>query len=342
MKTPELPEVSTAVGAPRCSGQVRYRIAGFRSRFGLATGLVLGFALLAGAAGASRYGGALRSGGMARPETAPGSAAARLQADAAQLALNRETLYRLDDRQLAELRARKERFDQLSEATRDQLRKLHCDLAQHPDREQLVAVMTRFLAWTKRLDERVRADLLDKPVDERFQEVCRLRSEESGQAGVLSPADARKFEVWFRGIAEAKADQIQSSLNQLRSSSRSPRVQPLESASHEAKLRFLVIASERLAREIISDSDLQTLKDSLSPLGSKLVSNLNRSRVVRSLVVHPASDSELRKYFLEGLSEDQRADLERLPEEEMKRQLRRLFMQSRQGLPGSGTAGPGR
>jgi hypothetical protein len=70
----------------------------------------------------------------------------------------------------------------------------------------------------------------------------------------------------------------------------------------------------------------------LSVHGREILQQGDEVRAVRMLVDNPVSDFELKRFFEDKLSSNQREELDRLSPDEMKRQLRRLYMWSQLGL----------
>lgn len=306
--------------------------AGFSGRFPcscLAYGL-LAIVLLGGAAGCS-------------PTSDPAASALRTAgASGAQLEWeqNRLQLEQMDGRQIAELRDSRKRFEEMPAEVQNQLRKLHADLVVHPDREALLAVMNRYVEWTRTLDERTQAGLPDKSTDERFEEVCRLRTQPGRTAAVLSLADSQQFEAWFRNLADRRSEDVNRILAGLEKD-RGIAVPFSELGTSESRLRLLFLVAANKAGEIVTDAEVRDLVGRLSAEGQGLLNQPERNRLVRYLVVSPGSDKDLRRFYVEGLTVSQRESLMSMSEDERKRNLRRLFIQSRLRGDSRQDTGPG-
>jgi hypothetical protein len=114
-----------------------------------------------------------------------------------QVADNRATLASMDSRELAELRARKARFDRLPASEQERLRDLHAALMAHPRSEALQCVMHRYVERLKTLDQDLAARLSDLPADQRLAEIRSARSE-GQQLVVLSEPSREELQQFLR------------------------------------------------------------------------------------------------------------------------------------------------
>ncbi len=247
---------------------------------------------------------------------------------------NRASLQALSGSELADLVEKKARFDALSDAEQQRIRQLHEQLQNHPQRDELVNIMRRYMEWLKKLEPEPQAKLLDlATADEKVDEVCRLLCLNNSPSAILSQEDAAVFDSWFTGLAEVHAEKMRAAMDKIREHvpSRVRRDLPEVSANPAALLRFVVLRSSRETRRIIGEN-LHELADGMSPAGREFVMQGEPVQVLRMLIRNPVSSFELQKFYNNQMTAAQRAKLDRLPPEEWKRQIEQLYLRDRQGI----------
>ncbi len=299
----------------------------------------------AAAAPGSTLGAAVPPGstlGAAVPVTVPPAALAPL-APPESLASFLQSL-NANDRQ--ELVARQQRFEQLSDVEKERMRTLHAALRNHPDAARLDSVLLQYSQWLSTLTPNERYAILDTPADQRVDRIRQLRAREEDQrltALGLNTQDARVILDWFNQqlsehqgkllegmdarererlerIPNDNARKIALSAQMLFNRGRTNRADQLFNMirrEERDRLKALLsnTAREKLLAEEARGSDTEA---------NKLLAEWIRASAMNRFRPPEITDEELLK-SLENLPAAVRADLERLPRDQMYRALRERF-----------------
>ena len=239
--------------------------------------------------------------------------------------------------ELRELGRKKDDFMSLSQSERKRLRELCDKLKRHQDSDRLFTTMQRYHDWLTGLPADVKAELLDKPFEERIKLIREIRArqeqEEFGRVGdtQLPTEDVSKFFDWMNRFVKENEEEIRDKLLEMRSSA------GRESGSRgDRRMRFSRDPQRRSwvayyqlyrrdpdkAREILTDSDIEDLTSQLSPRAAAIVEKIDDDRE-RFLLLHRwmytalqvkfgVSDEKLEDFFQTKLNAKQRFQLDNL------------------------------
>jgi hypothetical protein len=117
-------------------------------------------------------------------------------ADTELLEQRRQRVEQMSASQKRGLLEKKQQFEKLSAEEQAALRELHTAIVNHPNSEQLQAVMQRYVEWLGNLNPLQRAELMGLPVEKRLEKIRQLREHEEDEKlkelGLVS-SDAEKL-----------------------------------------------------------------------------------------------------------------------------------------------------
>jgi hypothetical protein len=117
----------------------------------------------------------------------------------------------MNQEQLADLRRKKNQFDELTEAERVELRELHTALQLHPDRERLTSVMKLYYEWYKMLDSNDQTRVSSKVnLAERVTLIHEMRKKQAEQSSPFPDKDLKAFSEWLEEIASNNVEDIRT------------------------------------------------------------------------------------------------------------------------------------
>lgn len=274
----------------------------------------------------------------------------------------RADIDKLAPEEKAALLQKKERFEALSSAKQEQLRKLDAEIAASQQSKQLYTTLDRYHEWLKTLTSVQRVELLELPTDERIVRIKELMQEQERKrlrdlgGRQLPEADTDAIFSWLEDFMKQHEEQYLERLpkdfaTKLRNSE--------EVARRRSLMRGIVMRGPRGDFPLPTPEDLERLLPKLSqPTRTAFESvktpdekqYLARHWVFSALVskvLPPASDEDLQKVFNE-LPPDQRERLERKTPDELKRELTAMFhwrhwpgREGWRGGPGGGGFRPG-
>ncbi len=278
----------------------------------------------------------------AAPLTVPPAALAPL-APPESLAAFLQTLP-ANDRQ--ELVGRQQRFEQLSDVEKERMRTLHAALRNHPDAARLDSVLLQYSQWLSTLTPNERYAILDTPADQRVDRIRQLRAREEDQRLTelgLNTQDARVILDWFNQqlsehqgkllegmdarererlerIPNDNARKIALSAQMLFNRGRNNRADQLfNMIRREERDRLKALLSNNAREKLLAEEARGSDTDA-----NKLLAEWIRASAMNRFRPPEITDEELLK-SLENLPAAVRADLERLPRDQMYRALRERF-----------------
>ena len=226
------------------------------------------------------------------------------------VAERRTRLEHMDAQQREQLSQSYERFRHLEPEDRERLRRLHADIEAAPDRDELRQVMDRYHEWLNELPASQRMMLAALPADERLEKIDEIRSTR-GQRMRLSPADLQQVQAWI------KTHNLEAKWSEARQGNRRPDVDPKLWAELREKL-------SEPARKMLDDA--KSIEERRWMLLSWVfqASRAGGRGGPRTGLRRP-SDQEMQEFLKSGLTDKQQAMLSALPQDEMRRELHRLW-----------------
>ncbi len=210
----------------------------------------------------------------------------------------------MSETELIELGRNREDFDAKTPQQQEQLRDLHSQLANHPDREKLERVMRQYHDWLATLDDQNRAKVMDLPLKERIEKINQIRRQQSidwlGKIGPtqLPKEDAVPVYLWYEEMLKTKkglildvakelADQgsidLQSKLFEMQTKLQGKQSFFIQRNVAERLLIAIQEENPESLNEIFFTSDINSLKNFLSNEGRSIVEQSEpqeRSRLV--------------------------------------------------------------
>lgn len=278
--------------------------------------------------------------------------------------ITRQEIDELTPSEKDRLRTNKDRFDKLSEAEKNRLRQFHEALEKHPESQKLRQAMREYYAWAKTLAPGKREDLRSLTVDERIEEISKHRRKPEWVP--LNRQDAEIFRKWLRDAAEPHREALAQYHERVSDGRRGDghrddhrRGNRFEDDRHDddhdgGRRRgrrgppSWMRATFYLVNELLDENDFHKLSEQLSKsAASELKSrhdlaSQRRLAFVWMLPREPfrrerrqdeekISHQELEEFFSspDELNNEMREVLLSLPRDEMDRQLRQLYLESR-------------
>lgn len=260
---------------------------------------------------------------------------------------NRKHLQQLTASDKVELRRQVEQFDQLSVEQKQQLRLFHKSLSSEADGDRLKQILESYHRWLKSLSPHQRASILELSPKERIDAIRRIKQQQVTKqpirdaAHFLPPEDTNAMAEWFDHFVESRKDEIQPLLSDLQK-------RQLERANRREQrqiyLSVLVPGRKpnRSATALLPTSDdVRKLTNNLSDRTKQRLDNAPKRndrqtmplRWLRQTLgprhIDDSFKSHLRRFYMNNLTSREREDLQRLPRENMQRELRRRYFQYR-------------
>ena len=254
-----------------------------------------------------------------------------------------ERIKEMSAEELEALNRKKERFDLLSDGEKERLRQIHSDLTKHESCDELKLVLERYFQWQKTLTPNERAELRDLAPEERLRKIREIRLEQDqkwfGLVGDtrLPDEDLPTLFQWVDGFFKSRKDEMVDELRQINRfrGGRSFR----ESSSNRYWYIYAVldrVAPER-AQQLISEDDIEILRNVLSPDAQAILDNQNtwddRARLVHRWIKTAVdsrfrpkvTEEQLRDFYLNHLTAEQREGLDNRTPERRRQVLRALY-----------------
>ncbi len=285
---------------------------------------------------------------------------------------------RADDK--AALRNRRDRFEKLSGEEKHWLRQLHEAIAQEPNAQLLLATLSDYQRWLRDLSPGEHDDLQRLPADQRITKITsRLQNQrrrDQWQERItarlaeinrdISQADQQAIRRWASNYWRERRDQTEAgSPHESRH-----RMQHWRGASEGrelAQLRHLLDRSRGNGSLRLEAEQFRKLERRLSSRAQRKLSLVSSKSERQQMLGHwteqtmragmmqrmldpqhnGVREQDLEQFFIEELSSESRQRLLNLPRDQMKQELRRMYMRdvlgmtSPRGSPESRRGAPG-
>jgi len=242
---------------------------------------------------------------------------------------------------------KKERFDALSAAEQDRLRKLHGELTSQPNGDRMFGVLERYNHWLMTLTSAQQAELMELPIDKRLAKIRELQQKQIESHFLdlsfqLEKEDIHTIYSCMEDFVTRRQDEILAKMD--------PRASALIVSNPNPQTRRhllmrAVFAYRRSQNEsppvVPSEADFATLATQLSPTLQYELTTQKTDENRRSLVMAcarysfyaryappPPSDEELSKFYATLKAED-RQRVEKLEPRQMRRELIQLYNRDR-------------
>lgn len=247
-----------------------------------------------------------------------------------------------------ELLKKKERFEQLSPDEQTRLRKFHAELAGSPDGNRLQHVLTHYHDWLRTLKPLERDELLSLPAEERIERIRKLMAEQEKtrfrqMADNVPPEDLEAILKWLEDFAESHRERI---LENMPPDMR----RRFEEIEEPARRRGMLVFAMRMRGPGApnlpplqpTQEDFNKLVPRLSaqsqemlkktPQSGELVKEWIRAAVASKWNAQ-ISNEKLSEFFRD-LPATERQELEKLPADELRGRLIKLYFASQQRRDG--------
>jgi len=253
----------------------------------------------------------------------------------------------------AKLQEKQTRFEQLEEKEKHALRQFHQALQEDPARDQLSQIMHAYTQWLLALPSVERRRILSLPLENRFVEVEKIVSEQKASRfkellnSRLDFDDLSVVEDWMNGWIKAEKLNVSKLALEVFENISEDVQQRISSIQDPAtRLRMTIFASlEQIGMEKWRkmfpqwQQNTDQLLSKISPTAREIYEEAQGEREQLQLVMRWAShaflakrfnwmnvdDRELAKFYQEELSAKDRDMVDRLPAEQYKSTLRRLY-----------------
>ncbi len=248
------------------------------------------------------------------------------------------------------LRRKREKFASENKQKQRELRDFHQAIVSDSDSERLYRVMTRYYEWLGTLTDIERAELLDLPRDERIERIRQWKQRQTGEwlentdLGI-TPADARAVRDFFRKYVDKNKRQLRAQLP--------PKIQRSLADSRNNPRRQLMLLGSAVIRGDVqlpapTPKAVEKLESRLSKKALEIWKHAGNENARRELLrrwmrvilrshVPSISNEALEEFYLTRLTPKQRDELNRLPPEQLREQLRHLYIRTeRDWRTGSG------
>jgi hypothetical protein len=267
------------------------------------------------------------------------------------LALRRQQIANLSLTEQQQLLRNQQRFDELSTADRERMRKLYADLQADPHRPELQKVLDRYYEWLKTLSPEHRAELEDMEAGARIKRIRELVTREREEHNRRRPRfggepipkeDLDALYKWFSDLVWQRRDDILAEMPE----SRRKQIAGLDESMQRKSLLFAAIQRNRADQLPIEDADYERLLKKLSPetrdklarapspqqkkrlargwLGQAMMMRMGSHSMRRAMAT--ISGDELQRFF-EKLPESDRSRLMGMPPDQMQQELKHLYFQ---------------
>lgn len=271
----------------------------------------------------------------------PAGAAAQAEAE------QRLQIQQMSAEQKNALLRKKKRFDALTERQQQRMRSLHRQIANDPRADRLRITMVRYTQWLKTLTPEQRATLQGLSPAERIGRIEELRRREKRLAprGTGDPRlplqDLRAVQDWLDRFLLQHREQVLAQMPQ-RMQKQVPKLTDRQRRRALRRAYLIGLNQGKVPRP--GRSELDQLRQRLSHRGrlalqeavrtdttqsrKRVISWIVQSVLGRSLI----NQDQIKQFFRDELSDQQRRRLDQLPLGERNAELRRLFFERlRQG-----------
>lgn len=236
------------------------------------------------------------------------------------------------------LRNKQERFFNLPPDEQQRLRKLHDEISSHPKAAELHEVLTRYNEWLRTLSAVERAELLGLPVDARIAQIKELMEKQQWRSfgfvyTKLPMQDVPKIFKWVNQYVDEHEQELIDSLpdsrredvrvaspGQLRRMLLFTLVRRRGGPSHpepdQAEIDDLLKSLSKKAQDVVANEREESRKE--------LVQRWIQTAILAELVPR-VDDNDIKRFYNEELTEEERASLDSLSPELQTRRLRMMY-----------------
>ncbi len=259
---------------------------------------------------------------------------------------NQQRLESLSELELMELQLKKSRFDSMPDYRQEQLRQLHQEVMNHPNRDELMKLMGRYAEWLKSLTEEQRAQLGKLETSERIDRVRQIRLEQAEEYfGVVGDTQLPQSDVpilfeWLESFMER--DEFSAAMQQMARDSRLS-LGRRSGRTVSPWLAYVILARTNADRsaEIVTADDVEDLKLKLSQQAGEIVDSQASEREKRKLVAKwiemalqarfnpQVSNRELMEFYGNEMTADQRERVDEMTPDRRLREIKRYYIINR-------------
>ncbi len=252
-----------------------------------------------------------------------------------------------------ELLRKQERFLALPPAEQDRLRALQTAVDADAHSQKLHEILVHYHEWLKTLTPAQRAELADSPPEERVIQIKRLKmqqhiaAQQQHLAELLTSEDFREILRWTEGVVWAHREPLFAEMP----ANRRETMQKLDVPQQRRAL--MAYAFERTRRgsgsssmSIVSEKDIAKLSEKLSDQAKAELAQATDLQAQRRMLggwmrmamhrletwqaarrLAPLVGEDLVQFFQHDLKQQQREHLLKMPQEQMREELRRMYLE---------------
>jgi hypothetical protein len=264
-----------------------------------------------------------------------------------ELAARSQRVAEMDPAQQQELLRKFERFETLSPAEQDRLRKLQAEITADPNSQRLLEILERYHEWLKTITPAQRAKLADLSAKQRVREIEHiLRAQRDAQRlEPLTPQDMHEIRRWVDDLIDKYREELVESLpSRYRSwydrqtdpgSKQMTLVFPLFGYSRERDIDSKITSGDidELAGKLSNTAQTELAKAESLEEKQKLVGGWMFASMRRSWSWHrgrrsnPVVTEELLQFLQNDVPPTDRQRLLKLPRDEMLQELRKMYFE---------------
>jgi len=270
---------------------------------------------------------------------------------------NRSRIDQMTDLQKRQLKDKNEAFQNLSEEERQQLREMHKQLEDAPDRDALLDVMNKYTDWLRQeiSTETQRTELASMPAVERIEEIKKIQQEKQESnlrelsSNQLGLEDSRVISLWLNKLLKTYgkeiADSEQDVISRLRRSqmvwlSRMPNSLQRNRVLAATLVSHVCRSENPLVSTIPVSDELKELVRNLSARGQELYQEVEGEEEREQLLARWAfiaalrsmqtvSEEELARFYFEGLSAEDRDYVDHLSGQRFRQVLNAYYLRDK-------------
>ena len=257
----------------------------------------------------------------------------------------------------SKLAVNQQRFSRLNASEQDGLRKLATEVLQAKDHAALQNTLVQYHQWLTELSPGAQADLAGLPTEERVAEVKKMiDQQQQRRQRELSAEDREKLLHFLARFLNEHRVQFLDDVPDSKREEMQTWLAETDERQRTGTLLMMFLQKRRTSdkRFSLDQQQWQTLIDQLSPAAQKQWGEMEtpseRMRLIQSWAgtavrhqmierankrdAREISQEELKDYFSQKLSTDERARLLAMPSDEMDRELRQMMLE--EDKPGRG------
>ncbi len=250
-------------------------------------------------------------------------------------AARRKQLAEMSAEQVNELHRKEQRFHALPVEEQDRLRKLHAQIASDPRSAQLLETLRHYNEWLKTLDPVQQAELQGLSPGDRIARINELRQRDEqrhfpiANNARLSAPDMRAVLEWLDSFITTHQEEIIATLPKGRAQSQFRVADPQQ---RRIMLRLAYIRGiEGNEVPTPGSDDIAELRKRVSNEARKLLELPDAGQKILNWFAENGTgkrmpgDEELRVFYRDVLTEEQRQQVDNLPVDERKFKLRQMY-----------------